>query len=130
MHELSIATILVNTLLDYQRKQKTSLRVLAVYVLIGKLRAISIEQLTYSYDLLIKGTSVAGSKLIVEEVPAKIDCPKCNFTDTLAMKDDSFHFAIPSLSCPRCGTHLNLTGGDELKIAKIRVHTTPPQAIN
>lgn len=121
MHELSIATVLVNTLLDYQTKQEKIRKILEVYVRIGKMRAISIEQLAYSYDLLVNGTSLAGSKLVVEEVPAKINCPKCNFSDNFDMKSDSFHFAIPSLSCPRCQTRLNLEGGEELQIAKIRV---------
>jgi hydrogenase nickel incorporation protein HypA/HybF len=121
MHELSIATVLVNTLLDYQRKHEKLTKILEVYVRIGKLRAISIEQLAYSYDLLVNGTSLAGSKLVFEEVPAKMNCPKCNFSDNFDMKGDSFHFAVPSLSCPRCETQLNLEGGDELQIAKIRV---------
>ena len=121
MHELSIATVLVNTLLNYQTKQEKIRKILEVYIRIGKMRAVSIEQLAYSYDLLVSGTSLAGSKLVVEEVPAKINCPKCNFSDNFDMKGDSFHFAVPSLSCPRCQTHLNLEGGEELQIAKIRV---------
>ena len=119
MHELTIASQLVNTLLNYEREKPA--RILEVHVRIGKLRSISIEQLTYSYNLLIKGTSAAGSKLVIEEIPAKIICAKCNFTDDLDVKGDSFHFAVPSFTCPRCGTHLNLEGGDELQIAKIRV---------
>jgi hydrogenase nickel incorporation protein HypA/HybF len=121
MHELSIATELLKTLLDYQKKQEKSVKILEVHVRIGKLRTVALEQLRYCYNLLIKGTSAAGSKLIVEEIPAKITCPTCKFNNDFDVKDDSFHFTIPSLTCPRCGTRLNLEGGDELQITKIRM---------
>jgi hydrogenase nickel insertion protein HypA len=122
MHEFSIATILVNSLLDYQKKAGSNPgKLLEVYVRIGSLRSVSVEQLVYSYSLLVKRTSLSGSKLLVEEIQAKVSCPKCNFKDTFERQDESFHFALPSLSCPRCGASLSLEGGDELQIAKIRV---------
>ena len=121
MHEFSIATILVNSLLDYQKKDSNRGRLLEVYVRIGRLRAISIEQLVYSYNLLVMRTSLSGSRLLVEEIQAKVSCPMCNFKDNFERQDESFHFALPSLSCPHCATSLSLEGGDELQIAKIRV---------
>jgi hydrogenase nickel insertion protein HypA len=122
MHEFSIATILVNSLLDYQKKNGgNSGKLLEVYVRVGSLRSVSVEQLVYSYNLLVKRTSLSGSKLLVEEIQAKVSCPKCNFKDTFERQDESFHFAPPSLSCPHCGTSLTLEGGDELQISKIRV---------
>jgi len=124
MHEFSIATILVNSLLDYQKKGESNPgKLLEVYVRIGSLRSVSVEQLVYSYNLLVKRTSLSGSKLLVEEIPAKVSCLKCNFKDTFERKDESFHFALPSLSCPHCGASLSLEGGDELQIAKIRVQS-------
>jgi len=122
MHEFSIATILVNSLLDYQKKDGGNPgKLLEVYIRVGRLRSVSVEQLVYSYDLLVKRTSLSGSKLLVEEIEPKVSCPKCNFKDTFERRDESFHFALPSLSCPRCGASLSLEGGDELQIAKIRV---------
>jgi hydrogenase nickel insertion protein HypA len=122
MHEFSIATILVNSLLDYQKKGGSNPgKLLEVYVRVGSLRSVSVEQLVYSYNLLVKRTSLSGSKLLVEEIQAKVSCPKCNFKDIFERQDESFHFALPSLSCPRCGSSLSLEGGDELQISKIRV---------
>ncbi len=121
MHEFSIATILVNNLLDYQKKNSNCGKLLEVYVRIGRLRSVSVEQLVYSYNLLVKRTSLSGSKLLVEEIQAKVSCPKCDFKDTFERQDESFHFALPSLLCPQCGANLSLEGGDELQIAKIRV---------
>ena len=121
MHEFSIATTLVNTVIDFAQKDGTQRKVLEVHLRVGKLRGISIEQLTFSYGILTKGTLLNGSRLIVKETPAKAHCQKCNFKDTFQFADESYHFGIPALSCPRCGGPLELEGGDEIVIAKIRM---------
>lgn len=125
MHEFSIATILVNSLLDITQKQATHSKLVEAHVKIGKLRAISIEQLVYSYRILTKGTTLNGSKLIVNETSATLHCTNCDFMDNFKQVDDSFHFQFPTLSCPRCGMVLNLKGGDELTITKVRMRGKP-----
>ena len=122
MHEFSIATILVNSLLDFMQKQATHNKLVEVHVTVGKLRAISIEQLTYSYRILTKGTLLNESKLIVDEKPATLHCSSCDFKDNFELVDDSYHFQLPTLSCPSCGATLNLEGGDELVISRIRMN--------
>ena len=127
MHEFSIATSLVNTLLDLAQKDGTHCKVLEVHLRVGKLRCISIEQLVFSYGVLAKGTRLNGSRLIVEETPARAHCPHCDFKDTFQLVDESYHFGIPALSCPRCGTALDLEGGDEVMITKIRMRRPSPE---
>ena len=120
MHELSLATSLVDTLLEFAQKNDTGGKLLEVYLRVGKLRAISIEQLKFSYQVLATDQFLNGSKLIVEETPALIHCPKCGFRRDFEVADDSYHFALPTLSCPKCGTTVDLEGGDEVVITKVR----------
>jgi hydrogenase nickel insertion protein HypA len=123
MHEFSIATSLVDTLLEFAQENRHG-KLLEVHLRIGKLRAISIEQLKFSYHVLAKGKFLAGSKLIVEETPATIHCPECDFRDGFDVVDDSYHFALPTLTCPKCGAAVNLEGGDEVVITKVRMQVS------
>ena len=121
MHELSLATSLVDTLLEFAQKNDTEGKLLEVHLRVGKLRAISIEQLKFSYQLLAKDHFLNGSKLVVEETPALIHCPKCGLRKDFEVADDSYHFALPTLSCPKCGAVVDLEGGDEVVITKVRI---------
>jgi hydrogenase nickel insertion protein HypA len=125
MHEFSIATSLVETILEFAHKKGTRGKLLEVHLRIGKLRAISIEQLRFSYKLLAKDQFLNGSRLIVEETPALIHCPKCGLRENFEIVDASYHFELPSLSCPKCGTAADLEGGDEVVITKLRIQTSP-----
>jgi len=121
MHEFSIATTLVDTLLEFAQKNQTQGKLLEVHLKIGKLRAISIEQLKFSYQVLAKDQFLSGSRLIVEETPALLHCSKCGFRKIFEVADDLYHFALPTLSCPECGTTVDLEGGDEVVITKVRI---------
>lgn len=123
MHELSLATSLVDSLHEFAEK-KIGGKLLEVHLRVGKLRAISIEQLKFSYKLLAKDQFLNESKLIVEETPALVHCPKCGFKKDFEVSDDSYHFALPTLSCPECGTALDLEGGDEFVITKVRIQAS------
>jgi|SRR5208337_1056220 len=121
MHEFSIASSLVDTLLEYAQKNQTQGKLLEVHLKVGKLRAISIEQLKFSYKVLAKDPFLSGSRLIIEETPALLRCPKCGFSKNFEVADDSYHFALPTLSCPECGTTVDLEGGDEVVLTKVRI---------
>lgn len=121
MHELSFASSIVESLLELANKQKAS-KVLGVHMRIGKLRAISTEQLRFSYGILAKGTILEGSQLTVEESAGSLRCPGCDYRGEFDPEGDlSFHFGIPSLTCPRCGGGLDIEGGDECTITSVRM---------
>lgn len=121
MHEFTIASLIVDALLDLAKKQGSE-RVLDVHLRIGKLRSLSTEQVKFSYGILAKGTILDGSRLIIEEVNANVHCSKCGYDSKLDPDDDSsYHFAMPSLVCPRCGGVLSIIGGDECIISKVKM---------
>jgi hydrogenase nickel incorporation protein HypA/HybF len=120
MHEFSITTSIVETILDLAKKQEAQ-RVLEAHLRIGKLRALSSEQVKFCYDVLAKGTPLEGSKLIIEEVNGRVRCNNCSYHEEFNSQDDTYHFGIPTLVCPLCGSPMVIEGGDELIIAKVRM---------
>jgi hydrogenase nickel incorporation protein HypA/HybF len=121
LHEFSFATSIVESLLDLANRQGAS-KVLGVHMRIGKLRALSTEQLCFCYGILAKGTILEGSQLTIEESTGNLRCPRCDYRGEFDPEgDSSFHFGIPVLTCPQCSSHLDIEGGDECTITSIRM---------
>jgi len=69
MHELSIATDLVNTALRTARENNAK-KVLAVTIEAGELAMVNPEQLEFMFDILVEDNMMKGAKLKIETVPA------------------------------------------------------------
>jgi len=117
MHEFSITSLLVDAVLDLAR-QKGSKKVLEVHLRVGKLRALSIDQVMFSYGVLTKGTILHGSKLFITETPGSVRCASCGYHAELEM---DFHFGISPLDCPKCAALLTIEGGDECVISRVQM---------
>ena len=129
MHEFTVTSWLVEALLDIAKKQG-SRRVLEVHVKIGKLRALSVEQLMFAYSVLAKGTILEGSKLFVEETNGAVHCAECGHSGKFTPEDQlAYHYVIPLLLCPQCGKNLSVEGGDEFLVTKVRMQI-PTEADN
>jgi hydrogenase nickel incorporation protein HypA/HybF len=121
VHEFAIATSLVEALFEIAKKQ-SSTKVIEVQLKVGKLRALSLDQLRFSYEVLSKGTLLQGSRLLIEETSGSARCPNCNYAQGLPETGDfTYHFGLPSMNCPKCATPLILEGGDECLITKVRM---------
>jgi len=120
VHELSIATSLVEALLEIAKKQDAT-KILAVQLKVGRLRLISLDQLRFSYQVLSKGTLLEGSRLTIEETPGFTRCPNCGYAEQFEASDISFHLTLPNMKCPKCATDLKIEGGDECVITKVRM---------
>ena len=125
MHELTIATSLVEALLEIAKKQSSN-KIVAVQLKVGKLRLISVDQLKFSYEILSKGTLLEGSQLTIEETAAFTRCQNCGYAQELETGDTRYHFALPPMKCPKCGSDLKVEGGDECLITKVRMTLPEP----
>jgi len=120
VHEFSIATSLVESLLEIANNQAAT-KVLSVHLKIGKLRLISLDQLRFSFGILSKDTLLENSRLEIEETPGVKRCPNCAYRSEFETEDMFFHFTLPTLKCPHCGANLEIAGGDECVITKVRM---------
>lgn len=112
MHELSIAMGIVEA--ASEEAQKRGVQVSAVHLRLGALSGVVKDALLFSYEVACQDTPLAGSKLIVEDVPVVIFCPTCNGNRTLA--------SMQSFICPECGTPtMNIVQGKELEVFALEV---------
>jgi hydrogenase nickel incorporation protein HypA/HybF len=89
-----------------------------VTVRIGHLRQVVPDSLSFAWEVLTEGTELAGSELVVEHVPAVVECAACGERTTLDW---------PVLVCAACGAvDVRLVSGEEFQIASMDVAEEVP----
>jgi hydrogenase nickel incorporation protein HypA/HybF len=107
MHELSLCQAIAESVERHADGRPVS----RVAVRIGYLRQVVPDALTFSWEVLTSGTSLDGSVLDIEHVPATIECELCHVTATLAM---------PILLCPACDSaDVIVRTGEELMVVSL-----------
>jgi len=113
MHELSIAMSIVE-IAEEESARRGGLQVTAVHLRLGLLAGVVRDALLSSYELASAGTRVAGSTLVVEEVPGVVYCSACK-VPRAARAPDSF-------CCPECGAIASkIVGGKELEVVSLEI---------
>lgn len=121
MHEFSMTTQIVNCILKEAKKHNAKL-VNEVIIAIGKLTFLGLEQVKFAYTILVKNTIMENSKLLIEEKDGVIKCNNCGYMDDLKYEDDPvYHIPSPILTCPKCGSVVNIVGGKECTIKSIKL---------
>jgi hydrogenase nickel incorporation protein HypA/HybF len=122
MHEFSVVSELISALLPELADH--SGRVSAVVLVKGELRILSDAALEHAFDLLSQGTRLEGSKLVIEPVGVRVRCGSCGYGGPAEhASEESFHFAIPILSCPSCGSEIEVEAGRELYVDRVTIQT-------
>lgn len=112
MHELSIAMSIVDLAQEEARERKV--RVTGVHIKLGELSGVVRDALTFSYEMACVDTPLAGSQLIVEEVPVLVKCPKCKAERPIS--------SVQLFCCRECGTPASeIVQGRELQIVALEV---------
>ena len=112
MHELSIAMSIVE--MAEEEAQRHSGRISAVHLKLGALSGVLKDALLSSYEFATEATSLAGSKLIVEEVPVVIFCARCTARNTLS--------SAQWFCCPKCGTPSSeILQGKEIEVTALEL---------
>ncbi len=113
MHELSIVQGIIETVSE-SAEAASAKKINAVYLRVGVLAGVVEDALLFSYDLATQDTLLAGSKLIVEELPVLIFCEVCG-------KDVELP-GVQSFRCPICHTPSAIVKqGKELEIRSIEI---------
>jgi len=122
MHEYSIASELVSALLE--KLAEHSGRVSKVFVQKGELRILSDPALGTAFEMLAQGTRLEGAELVIEVVPARISCSACGYEGVAEYaENETFHYAIPILSCPKCEAAITVLSGRELSVDRVTLET-------
>jgi hydrogenase nickel incorporation protein HypA/HybF len=108
VHEYSIVQALLNRVQESLRGYEVrSVRTLRLRV--GELSGVDSGLLRTAYELCTPGTLCDGAELLIEDVPARWHCPRCQ-------RDAE---AGERLACPACGGTVRLLEGDEILLEKI-----------
>jgi hydrogenase nickel incorporation protein HypA/HybF len=111
LHELSIASALVE-LASMAVRSAGARKVIAVHLRMGVLSAISVDSLRFCYDVVTENTLLAGSRLVVNVLPIRLHCSKCD--------RESEILDLQRLECPTCKTpNTDIRQGCELEIDSI-----------
>jgi len=120
MHELSIATSIVESVLEFVEKHGIK-EVVEVRLLIGELMGVEQEQLRFCYSAITKETALENSSLEFDRISASVHCPHCGYHGRPKYWDDALSFMpIITLQCPECGKAVEATQGTECAIKTIR----------
>jgi hydrogenase nickel incorporation protein HypA/HybF len=112
MHELSIALSIIEG--AEEEAARLSGKVTAVHLRLGQLSGVVKDALLFAYDLACESTPLAGSRLLIEEVPAVVFCSQCAAERTLA--------SIQLFCCPVCGALTpKVVQGRELELVALEL---------
>lgn len=120
MHELSIASALMEKVLAFAEEQRAT-RVLVVRVALGELTHLQRDQLCFCYEAITKQTPIEGSTLEIETVAARVRCPHCRYEGPPRYWNEALAaLAVPTLQCPECGKMVEPIQGHDCAIKTVK----------
>jgi hydrogenase nickel incorporation protein HypA/HybF len=113
MHELSIAMSIVE-LVEEEIERRGNVQIKAVHLKLGALSGVVKEALLASFEMACEGTSLAGSRLVVEDVPVIVFCSGCQARRSVS--------SIQLFCCAECGTPTaEIVQGKEIEVAALEI---------
>jgi hydrogenase nickel incorporation protein HypA/HybF len=107
MHEMSICSAIASTPVKHADGRSVS----QVTVRIGHLRQVVPDALKFSWEIVSGSTDLKDAALVIEQVPAVVECTSCGARTTLD---------LPILACGKCeGFDVKLLSGEELLVVSI-----------
>lgn len=109
VHELSIC----RSIADIVERHAGGRSVTAVRVQVGHFRQVVPATLEYCWEMTVAEGPLAGARIDVDHVPARMRCRSCEVVTELT---------VPVLRCERCdGVDTELLSGEELEVTSIDV---------
>lgn len=117
MHELSIALSIIEGAEEEAARHRG--KVVAVHLRLGPLSGVVKDALCFAYEVACRDTTLAGSRLQIEEVPVVVFCSQCQVEHMLE--------SIQSFSCPVCGAPApKVLQGRELELVALELGPPEP----
>ncbi|MFF3567308.1 hydrogenase maturation nickel metallochaperone HypA/HybF [Nocardia jiangxiensis] len=108
MHELAIAQGIIGGACEHAAGR----RIFRVTVAVGTLCAVVPDALRFCFELAAEGTLAEGAELIIEQVPARGHCHRCE-------RDFTLHEPIPLCDCG--SADVDISAGTDLRIRSMEV---------
>ncbi|MGZ4183472.1 MAG: hydrogenase maturation nickel metallochaperone HypA [Solirubrobacteraceae bacterium] len=109
MHELSLSSAIVNTVVKHAEGRRVSV----VGLRVGHLRQVVPDSLEFYFEFVARGTVCEGARLEQEAIPAVLRCDACA---------DEWEMDLPFFRCPQCaGSKVTVKSGNEFEVDWIEV---------
>jgi hydrogenase nickel incorporation protein HypA/HybF len=113
MHELSVAMSIIE-IAEAESERRGGLQISAVHLRLGLLSGVVKDALLFAYEIARHDTSLAASRLVVEEVPGLIYCPACDARRPVGSPE--------WFCCSECGSLASeIVQGKELDVVSLEV---------
>jgi hydrogenase nickel incorporation protein HypA/HybF len=120
MHELSIASAVVDSVLEFLDTHEVK-KVLRVRMAVGELSHVETEQLKFCYTAITQETAMENSTLEIETIAAVVQCPRCSYRGRPKYWAEALSVApIPTLECPGCQGAVEPVEGNDCAIKTIQ----------
>jgi hydrogenase nickel incorporation protein HypA/HybF len=114
MHELSVATAVLNTALKHSAERPVSV----VSLRVGRMRQVIPDSLRFYFEIVARDTACEGATLELVEIETELSCRVC---------DRRWSPQIPAFRCPDCASaDVEVLAGQELEVDYIEVEEQEP----
>jgi hydrogenase nickel incorporation protein HypA/HybF len=111
MHELSIASAVLNTALKHADDRPVSV----VSLRVGRMRQVVGDSLSFYFEIVARDTVCEGARLELVEIDARLQCAGC---------ERQWTPSVPAFRCPDCGSpRVTVLAGEELEVDYIEVQS-------
>jgi hydrogenase nickel incorporation protein HypA/HybF len=109
VHELSLSSAIVNTVVKHARGRPVSV----VSLRVGRLRQVIPDTLEFYFAFVARDTVCGGARLEQEVVEARLRCNPCG---------NEWGIEVPAFRCPTCrGSDVVVASGDEFEVESIEI---------
>jgi hydrogenase nickel incorporation protein HypA/HybF len=119
MHELSMATSVLDTIADIAEKEG-AIKITEITIEIGELLFLNPEQFQFCLELVMENTLAEGAQLHLSVTPSKLRCKSCD-TEFRWNRSPDDHFIFPTIQCTCGSKDMEIIEGRELNIVSIRI---------
>ena len=97
-----------------EEAERRGIQVCAIHLKLGRLSGVVKEALLSSYEMACYETPLAGTQLLIEEIPISVFCPNCKAERPLS--------SMQLFCCSECGTPTaEVVHGKELEVVALEV---------
>jgi hydrogenase nickel incorporation protein HypA/HybF len=112
MHELSVTENILNTSLEYAKREH-AVKVTAINLNIGQLSSIIDDSVQFYWEMIAKETLCENARLNFNRIPAMLKCLDCQNDYSLGSEPGP---------CPACGSYnVKILSGDEFQLESIEI---------